>query len=97
VAFAALLGAAIVLAGVVGAISVLVLGVGSALLNRRYGSELTSRVSVCAAGGFALLGAALLSLGPWRSADGYVGGSYAVQLASLIGIVALAVSAMRKP
>ncbi|MFI8565403.1 alpha-(1-_3)-arabinofuranosyltransferase [Rhodococcus sp. NPDC078407] len=96
-AVAALLGATIVLAGITGAATVAVIGIGVLVLDRRYGPALSSRVLACTAGGFALLGAALLSLGPWRSTDGYVGGSYGVQLAALIGIVALAVSAIRKP
>ncbi len=95
-AFVALLAAAIVLAGTTGVVTVAVLGAGAVFLDRRYGRAFSARVSVCVAGGFALLGAALLSLGPWRSPDGYVGGSYWVQLASLIGVVALAISAMRK-
>ena len=96
-ALVALLGATIVLAGIAGAITVAVIGFGAVFLDRRYGRALSSRVLVGTAGGFALLGAALLSLGPWRSTDGYVGESYGVQLAALIGIVALAISAMRKP
>lgn len=96
-AIVTLLGATIVLAGIAGAAAVAVIGVGAVFLDRRYGRALSSRVLVSAAGGFALLGAALLSLGPWRSPDGYVGESYGVQLAALIGIVALAISAMRKP
>ena len=96
-ALLALLGATIVLAGTAGVVTVAVIGGGAVFLDRRFGRGLSSRVSVCIAGGFALLGPALLSLGPWRSPDGYVGGSYVVQLAALIGIVALAVSAMRRP
>nr|WP_314144894.1 alpha-(1->3)-arabinofuranosyltransferase [uncultured Rhodococcus sp.] len=96
-AVVAVLGATIVLAGITGAAAVAAIGFGAMFLDRRYGRALSSRVLVGAAGGFALLGAALLSLGPWRSPDGYLGESYGVQLAALIGIVALAISALRKP
>lgn len=96
-ALAALLGATFVLAGAAGVVTVGVVGIGALSLNRRYGAAVSARVAVCVAGGFVLLGAALLSLGPWRSPEGYTGGSYGVQLAALIGTVALAINAMRKP
>ncbi|MDV6304320.1 alpha-(1-_3)-arabinofuranosyltransferase [Rhodococcus cerastii] len=97
VAVVALLGATIVLAGIAGVVAVAVIGIGAMLLDRRHGRTASSLVLACTAGGLTLLAPALLSLGPWRSPDGYVGGSYWVQLASLIGIVALAITAIRKP
>ncbi|RMI33951.1 alpha-(1-_3)-arabinofuranosyltransferase domain-containing protein [Nocardia stercoris] len=53
----------------------------------------TARVLPIVAGVFAAVAAAALSTGPWRSPDGYLGGSIWVQLPALIAVVATGLAA----
>ncbi|WP_217900748.1 alpha-(1-_3)-arabinofuranosyltransferase [Rhodococcus sp. 14-2470-1b] len=64
-------------------------------VGRRFGRSVEARTAVWVAGIGTLLATALLSKGPWRSPDGYIGHSSLIQLAALIALVAVAVSALR--
>ena len=92
----ALAAASVVVAGVVGIVAVGVVAALASMLNRRYGTRVHDRALVGVAVGGAMLSMTLLSTGPWRSPDGYVGHSYAIQLAALLALVAVAVSALRR-
>ncbi|NLG56069.1 MAG: DUF3367 domain-containing protein [Rhodococcus sp.] len=83
-----LLAVATVATGVVGAV-VVVAGTGAVLaLTVRRGQASAARTLVAIAGASTTLGMMLLSTGPWRAPDGYVGHSWLVQLCVLVGVVA---------
>lgn len=94
VALAGVLAAATLLAGWVGAVVAAVGAVGIGALALRRGPTLVSRVLVGTAGGATMLAMALLSTGPWRSPDGYVGHSFLIQFAALVGVVAVGLAAV---
>jgi len=94
---AALVGvlvAAVVVAGGAGAAVVVLGAVGIAAAARRWGGTVASRILVGTAGGATMLAMALLSTGPWRAPDGYVGHSYLIQFAALVGVVAVGLAAV---
>ncbi|MGE0217881.1 MAG: alpha-(1-_3)-arabinofuranosyltransferase [Mycolicibacterium sp.] len=92
VAAAAVVGAATVISGVVGAL-LAGLALGARYLLRDRESRWRAVTLGTAAGGLVLAGA-VLSTNPWRSVDGYVGHSPVVQLFALCSVVAVAVSAV---
>ncbi|MBF6164167.1 DUF3367 domain-containing protein [Streptomyces gardneri] len=87
-----LAGATTVIAGPVGA-GVTVI----ALAAHCWTSYLPARALVVVAGVGTMLSAAVLSTGPWRSSEGYMGGSLLVQLPALVAIVAVGVAALPRP
>lgn len=90
-----LLVAAAVVAGIAGVVTTAAVGALGWWLGRRFGPDIAATTLVATAGVGTLLSMGLLSKGPWRDADGYVGHSYLVQFSALVGIAALAVSALR--
>ena len=94
VGFAGVLAAAVVVAGAAGAAVVVVGAAGVVAVARRRGRRAASRLLVGTAGGATMIAMALLSTGPWRSPDGYVGHSYLIQLAALVGLVAVGLAAL---
>ena len=92
---AALAVAVTVIAGLGGIVTTAVVAVGAVLANRRFGPDATAKSLVVVAGLGTLLATALLSKGPWRHPDGYIGHSSLIQLAALVALVAVAVSALR--
>ncbi|BEK99312.1 alpha-(1-_3)-arabinofuranosyltransferase [Nocardia seriolae] len=67
---------------------------GIMLLVDHIRSRRWSRVLVALAGGGTAICAAALSTGPWRSLEGYVGGSLWVQLPALVAVIAVGVAAL---
>ncbi len=96
VGWVALVAASAVIAGVGGVVVVAVLGAAAAGLQKLYGSSVAARTLAVSAGAGTLLSVALLSKGPWRAPDGYIGHSYLVQLAALLALVAVALNALRR-
>ncbi len=94
--WAALTAAVTVIAGIPGLVTVGVVAAIAGIFGARYGTRSHDRLLVAIAGGSTMLSTALLSTGPWRSPDGYVGHSYAIQLAALLALVAVAVSSLRR-
>nr|WP_206071815.1 alpha-(1->3)-arabinofuranosyltransferase [Antrihabitans stalactiti] len=92
IAYAGLLALTTIIAGLTGPAVVLTSTIVMALLARRFGIALAARVLVGVAGVGTALSVAVLSKGPWRSPDGYVGGSMWVQLPALVAVVALGLS-----
>lgn len=86
--------AAVVVAGAVGAGVVLAGAVALAVAAGRWGSTVAARILVVTAGASTMLAMALLSTGPWRSPDGYVGHSFLIQFAALVGLVAVGLAAL---
>ncbi|WP_280473676.1 alpha-(1-_3)-arabinofuranosyltransferase domain-containing protein, partial [Nocardia asiatica] len=84
-----LTGAATVIAGPVGAGATVI-----ALAAARFTPYLTARALVVVAGVGTMLSAAALSTGPWRSAEGYMGGSVLVQLPALLAIIAVGIAVL---
>lgn len=75
--------------GLVAALAAVLIGV-----RTRFGWQVAGRSAVVVAGvGFTLAGA-MLSTGPWRAADGYVGHSAPIQGAALLAVAAPAVSVL---
>ncbi|NMD96856.1 DUF3367 domain-containing protein [Rhodococcus sp. BL-253-APC-6A1W] len=91
---AGVLAAAVVVAGGAGAVVAVLGTLGLVTATRRWGRRAASRLLVGTAGGATVLAMALLSTGPWRSPDGYVGHSYLIQLAALVGLVAVGLAAL---
>ncbi len=94
VALTGVLAAAVLLAGWVGAAVTVAGAVGIGVLASRRGTAVASRVLVITAGGSTMLAMALLSTGPWRSPEGYVGHSALIQFAALVGVVAVGFAAV---
>ncbi|MGF6882121.1 arabinofuranan 3-O-arabinosyltransferase [Nocardia sp. GAS34] len=67
------------------------------LVADRYFGRRSPRILVAVAGIGTALAMAALSTGPWRSPDGYMGGSLWVQFPALVSIVALGISALPRP
>ncbi|WP_280449024.1 alpha-(1-_3)-arabinofuranosyltransferase [Nocardia brasiliensis] len=60
----------------------------------RFRPQYAGRALVLVAGVGTVLSAAVLSTGPWRSGDGYLGGSLWAQLPALLAVVAVGVAAL---
>lgn len=93
-AWLGVLGAATVIAGPVGGGVAAVMTVLALGLVRWRGSAATARTLVGVAGVSTMIGMALLSTGPWRSFDGYVGHSFLVQLPVLVALVTCGLAAL---
>ncbi len=89
---AGLLGCSFVIAGLAG-VGLTIAGVAAIALYSRY-SALPSGLLAGVAGGGTAVAAALLSRGPWRDPEGYVGHSMWVQLPALIAVIAVGVAAL---
>ncbi|WP_442239834.1 alpha-(1-_3)-arabinofuranosyltransferase domain-containing protein [Rhodococcus sp. TAF43] len=85
---------ATVVAGPVGTLVTVLVAAAALGLSRWRGPSFAARVLVGVAGVSSVLAAVLLSTGPWRAADGYVGHSFLIQLFALIGVVCVGVSAL---
>ncbi|GAA4482817.1 alpha-(1-_3)-arabinofuranosyltransferase family protein [Rhodococcus olei] len=88
------LATATVVAGWPGAVVAAACAAAVVAVGRLRGPVAAARTLVGAAGIGTALGAALLSTGPWRFPDGYVGHAWLVQLAALVGVVAVGWSAV---
>lgn len=86
---AGLCGVAAAIVGPIG--PVITLAGAMALMLRR---TVTRRVLPAVTGIGTAVSASVLSTGPWRSADGYVGGSLWVQLPALVAVVAVGLAAL---
>ncbi|QNG21516.1 DUF3367 domain-containing protein [Rhodococcus triatomae] len=87
-AWLGVLATATVAAGVTGAVIVLLGTAGALGLARWRGPATAARTLVGVAGVATTTGMLLLSTGPWRGPDGYVGHSWLIQFAVLTGLVA---------
>ncbi|BCK59153.1 alpha-(1-_3)-arabinofuranosyltransferase domain-containing protein [Nocardia wallacei] len=85
----ALAAAALVIAGPIG-IALTAAGV----VAGRFAGGIMPRVLVGVAGVGTMLSMAALSTGPWRSPEGYLGGSIWVQLPALAAVVAVGIAAL---
>jgi arabinofuranan 3-O-arabinosyltransferase len=83
--------------GPIGAAVLLIVAGGAAWLLGRKGSRFTAQTLVALTGTAAGVGFAALSTGPWRSAAGYAGYSWEVQLPMLVALAALAVAVTPVP
>ncbi|MFF0817948.1 alpha-(1-_3)-arabinofuranosyltransferase family protein [Rhodococcus sp. NPDC003318] len=88
------LATATVVAGWAGTLVAVAVAAAVVAVRRIRGPVTAARMLVVASGTGTAVGAALLSTGPWRFPDGYVGHSWLVQLAALIGVVAVGWSAV---
>ena len=89
-----LAGAAWVIGGLAGLGLVAALAAALVGVRSRFGPVVGGRSAVVVAGvGFTLAGA-MLSTGPWRAADGYVGHSAVIQGAAVLAVAAPAVSVL---
>ncbi len=86
---AGLLATTTVIAGPVGAITTTI-GVAAV----RFRPRVAARALVVVAGVGTAVSMAALSTGPWRSPDGYLGGSPLVQLPALVAVVAVGLAAL---
>ncbi|MGO4616144.1 alpha-(1-_3)-arabinofuranosyltransferase [Nocardia sp. 2YAB30] len=77
------------IAGPVGTVATVI-----ALAATRFAPHVAPRALAIVAGVGTALSATVLSTGPWRSPDGYVGGSLLVQLPALLAVVAVGVAAL---
>ncbi|WP_218020198.1 alpha-(1-_3)-arabinofuranosyltransferase [Nocardia anaemiae] len=66
----------------------------AALAANRFAVQVRSKVLAAVAGLGTAAAAAALSTGPWRAANGYMGGSLWVQLPALIAVIALGIAAL---
>ncbi|WP_425303646.1 alpha-(1-_3)-arabinofuranosyltransferase [Nocardia wallacei] len=64
------------------------------LVATQFASRIAARVLVGAAGIGTAVSMAALSTGPWRSPEGYMGGSVWVQLPALLAVVAVGIAAL---
>ncbi|WP_206615835.1 alpha-(1-_3)-arabinofuranosyltransferase [Rhodococcus xishaensis] len=83
-----------VVAGPVGAATALGVAACALGLSRWRGAVFAVRVMAATAGLSLVTASVLLSTGPWRAADGYVGHSFLIQLFALIGVVCVGVTAL---
>ncbi|MEV0945289.1 alpha-(1-_3)-arabinofuranosyltransferase family protein [Rhodococcus sp. NPDC049939] len=83
-----ILATATLIGGLVGAATTVTMTALVAALVRLRGTTATARILVGIAGASAMLGMAILSTGPWRAPDGYVGHSFLVQFPLLVALVA---------
>ncbi|WP_328811595.1 alpha-(1-_3)-arabinofuranosyltransferase [Rhodococcus sp. NBC_00294] len=70
------------------------LTVAVAAVDHRWGARVRGRVLVAIAGLGLSVAGAMLSTGPWRDPDGYVGHSAVIQLAALASVGAVALAAL---
>ncbi|MGW4357066.1 hypothetical protein ACWELJ_33795, partial [Nocardia sp. NPDC004582] len=77
---------------IAGPIAVVLTGFG--LIGDRVRPRGWSRILIALAGGGTAVCAAALSTGPWRSFEGYVGGSLWVQFPALVAIIAVGIAAL---
>ncbi|WP_442800125.1 alpha-(1-_3)-arabinofuranosyltransferase domain-containing protein [Nocardia sp. NBC_01730] len=84
-----LAAATTLIAGPVGTVATVI-----ALAATRFAPHAAPRALVVVAGVGTALSATALSTGPWRSPDGYMGGSLLVQLPALLAVVAVGVAAL---
>lgn len=89
-----LLAAATLATGIVGAALVLVGTAAAFTLTVRRGPTATARSLVVITGVCTTIGMLLLSTGPWRALDGYVGHSWLIQLLILVGLVAVGLAVL---
>nr|WP_225222648.1 alpha-(1->3)-arabinofuranosyltransferase [Rhodococcus ruber] len=94
VGFAGVLAVAVLAAGAVGAATTVVAAAAIVAVGARWGRDVAARTLVVVTGCATMTAMALLSTGPWRAPDGYVGHSVAVQFAALCGLVALGIAAL---
>ncbi|WP_370654825.1 alpha-(1-_3)-arabinofuranosyltransferase family protein [Prescottella sp. R16] len=92
--FAGVLAVATVVAGPVGSLVTLLVAAGATGLTWWRGNAFAARVLVGGAGVSLTAASVLLSTGPWRAADGYVGHAYPIQLCALIGVACVGVAAL---
>ncbi|MFJ1459302.1 alpha-(1-_3)-arabinofuranosyltransferase [Nocardia sp. N2S4-5] len=85
----ALTAAVLVIAGPIG-----IALAAAGLVAGRFASGIMPRVLVGVAGAGTMLSMAALSTGPWRSPEGYLGGSVWVQLPALAAVVAVGIAAL---
>ncbi|PTR23516.1 arabinofuranan 3-O-arabinosyltransferase [Rhodococcus sp. OK519] len=85
---------ATLVAGPVGTATAVLVAAAALGLSRWRGQAFAARVLVGVAGVSTVIASALLSTGPWRAADGYVGHSFLIQLFALIGVVCAGVAAL---
>jgi arabinofuranan 3-O-arabinosyltransferase len=92
---AAVLAVGAAISGLAGvAVVGIALGVRRLLRKRE---KLGEAMTVGASAGGLILAGAVLSQNPWRSVDGYVGHSWAVQLLALLSVAAVAASTVPQP
>ncbi|WP_406282413.1 alpha-(1-_3)-arabinofuranosyltransferase [Nocardia sp. NBC_00881] len=84
-----LTAATTLIAGPVGTVATVI-----ALAATRFAPHIAPRALVIVAGVGTALSATALSTGPWRSPDGYMGGSLLAQLPALLAVVAVGVAAL---
>lgn len=94
--FVGLLAMATVISGLPGPALTVVMAVGAVGWTAVTGRNAT-RLLVGVTGVSATIAMAVLSTGPWRSADGYIGHSLWVQLPALIAVVATGLAALVAP
>ncbi|WP_421958312.1 DUF3367 domain-containing protein [Prescottella subtropica] len=92
--FVGVLAVATLVAGIVGSVVTLLVAAGAAALTRWRGNTFAARVLVGTAGASLTVASVLLSTGPWRAPDGYVGYSLLIQLCALTGVVCAGVAAL---
>jgi arabinofuranan 3-O-arabinosyltransferase len=93
-AFVGVTAVATLVAGIVGTGVTVLIAAAAFGLARWRGDAFAARFLVGTAGVSLVIAAALLSTGPWRAADGYVGHSFLIQLFALIGVVCVGVAAL---
>ncbi|WP_232236074.1 alpha-(1-_3)-arabinofuranosyltransferase [Nocardia sp. BMG51109] len=64
------------------------------LIAARFAGRIVPRALVVVAGAGTVVSMAALSTGPWRSPDGYMGGSVWVQLPALLAVIAVGIAAL---
>ncbi|MFC7446664.1 alpha-(1-_3)-arabinofuranosyltransferase domain-containing protein [Rhodococcus daqingensis] len=94
VGYVGILALATVISGLPGAIVAAVVTGAALILRTRRGPTSAARVLVGVAGVGTMLSAAVLSTGPWRAMDGYVGHSVLVQLPALIAVIAVGLATL---
>ncbi|QCQ93996.1 DUF3367 domain-containing protein [Rhodococcus sp. SGAir0479] len=85
---------ATVVAGPVGTAVTVLAGAAAVGLSWWRGEAFAARFLVGTAGVSLVIASVLLSTGPWRAADGYVGHSLLIQLFALIGVVCVGLAAL---
>ncbi|GGF93566.1 hypothetical protein GCM10007304_04320 [Rhodococcoides trifolii] len=88
------LAAAWALSGIVGVVVAVALLTSVVAVRSRCGRAAAAKSLVVVAGLSFAAAAALLSKGPWRSVDGYVGHSASIQFCALVSVLCLAVAAL---
>ena len=83
-----------VVSGITGPILTIALAGGCWALARKKSDKRAVQALVAVAGVSATVAAAVLSKGPWRSPDGYLGHSLWVQLPALVAVIAVGLSAL---